>query len=86
MYQRIMLTSDGSPVARAALPHAVALAGAGGATVVLVAAIDSIEELRAEGQPTGWLDLGGGLSDEDIEALSERQRATATTLNRSPRP
>jgi nucleotide-binding universal stress UspA family protein len=79
MYQRVMLTSDGSPLARAALPHAVAMAeAAAGATVVLVAAIDSLEELRAEGQSSGWLDLGGGLSDAELDAAMEQQRALAT--------
>lgn len=78
MYQRIMLTSDGSELARSALPHAVALARAGQAAVVLVASIDGLEELRAEGRPTGWLDLGGGLSGEALEAAVNEQRAVAT--------
>ena len=77
MYQRIRLTSDGSDVARAALPHAAALASIAGATVVLVAAVDSLQELRAEGLPTGWLDLGGALSAGQIEAAIEDQRRLA---------
>ncbi len=78
MYRRIILTSDGSPLARAAVPHALALAAAGPATVLLVAAVDSTEELRAEGQSTGWLDLGGGLTNKEIEASAEEQRRLAT--------
>lgn len=78
MYRRIILTSDGSALARAAVPHALALAVAGPATVLLVAAVDSTEELRAEGQRTGWLDLGGGLTTEEIEAAAEEQRRLAT--------
>jgi len=77
MYRRIMLTSDGSWLASSALPHAVAFATAGDATVVLVAAIDGLEELRAEGRATGWLDLGGELSDADLETGAEEQRALA---------
>jgi len=78
MYQRIMLTTDGSDLASAALPHAAALTVAGGATVVLVAAVDSLEELRAEGRSTGWLDLGGGVTDAEIDALDAEQRAAAS--------
>lgn len=73
-----MLTSDGSALARSAVPHGLALAAAGPATVLLVAAVDSVEELRAEGAPTGWLDLGGGGSDEQIETSAEEQRRLAT--------
>ena len=77
MYRRIMLTSDGSELARAAVPHAVALAAVGGATVLLVAVTDSLEELRAEGVPTGWLDLGGALSSERLNAAVDEQRRLA---------
>lgn len=77
MYERIMLTSDGSVLAHEALAHASAIAAATNATVVLLAAVDSLDELRAEGQPTGWLDLGGELTTEQLEAADQRQRATA---------
>lgn len=78
MYRRIMLTSDGSSLARRALPHAAALARTGNSTVMLLAAIDDIDELRAEGRPVGWLDLGGDLSDEALRAADEEQRRAAT--------
>jgi nucleotide-binding universal stress UspA family protein len=77
MYRRIMLTSDGSQLAAAALPHAVALAEGSDATIVLVAAIDSRQELLAEGVSTGWLDLGGELAEEDLAEADAEQRATA---------
>lgn len=77
MYRRIMLTSDGSLLAAAALPHAAALATASGGTVILVAAIDSLEELRAEGRPTGWLDLGGQLSGDELASAASEQQSLA---------
>jgi nucleotide-binding universal stress UspA family protein len=78
MYQRVMLTTDGSELANAALPHAVALARNSGATLLLLAATDSLDELLAEGNPTGWLDLGGGLSEDDARAALRRQHEAAT--------
>lgn len=78
MYQRVILTSDGSDLARLALPQAAAVAIPGGTTIVLVAAIDSPAEISLEGQPTGWLDLGGSISESEVHAIVEEQRRVAT--------
>lgn len=79
MYQRIILTSDGSLLARLAFPHARAIAAATGATILLLAVTDTVDELLAEGRPTGWLDLGGDLSQDRATDAAEQQRALAET-------
>jgi nucleotide-binding universal stress UspA family protein len=81
VYRRLMVTSDGSELARAALPHAATIASATGASVDLVAVIDSLEEIRAEGYDSGWLDLGGTLSEEQAgEVYREQQTLAAAHL------
>jgi nucleotide-binding universal stress UspA family protein len=78
MYRRVMLTTDGSSLARAALPHAATIAGATGARVDLVAVVDSVEEIRVEGYDRGWIDLGGTLSAAESEEVYREQVALAT--------
>lgn len=45
MYQKILLTDDGSDVANAAIPHAITVAKATGAQVVLLHVIDSLVDI-----------------------------------------
>jgi nucleotide-binding universal stress UspA family protein len=54
------------------------MAAADAGTVILVAAIDGADELLAEGVRTGWLDLGGNLSEADLEEAEREQYRLAT--------
>ena len=81
MYRTIVLTTDGSEVARAAIPHAIQLATMAPETaIVAVTVIDTVAQLLAQGTPSGWGYGGGGIAVESAEAAvaAERQEATAT--------
>jgi len=56
MYKRILLTLDRSPLAEQALPHAVAIAGAFGASLELVGVVPIVaqEAMYAAGAHADW--------------------------------
>lgn len=81
MYRTILLTTDGSELARAAIPHALQLAAmTPDATVVAVTVIDTVAQLLAQATPSGWGYDGGRIAVESAEAAvaAEREAATAT--------
>jgi nucleotide-binding universal stress UspA family protein len=46
MYQRIMLTVDGSELARSAIPHAAAIAGDTSTEVIVMSVVETLEAVR----------------------------------------
>ncbi len=81
MYHTIMLTTDGSDIARAATPHAVTLASmAPEATVVCVSVIDTVAQLLAQATPSGWGYDGGRIAVESAEAAVAAERADAERI------
>ncbi|MCC6236658.1 MAG: universal stress protein [Dehalococcoidia bacterium] len=88
MYRTILLTNDGSEIARAATPHAVQLASmVPDATIVCVTVIDTVAQLLAQATPSGWGYDGGRIAVESAEAAVAAERAdadaTLTTLKAS---
>lgn len=80
MYRTIMLTTDGSEVARAAIPHAVQLATmVPDATIVAVTVIDTVAQLLAQATPSGWGYDGGRIAVESAESAVAAERQEATT-------
>lgn len=81
MYKTILLTTDGSELAQAAVPHALHLAStAGEATIVGVTVIDTVAQILAQASPSGWGYYGGGIAVESAEAAvaAEREEAEGT--------
>lgn len=76
-YRTVMLTTDGSELASAAIPHAAYLAALAGGRVVVVAVVDSEEELLLEGRSSGWVDIGRGLDPAEAQAAVSAERAEA---------
>ncbi len=78
MYRTILLTNDGSEIARAATPHALHLASmAPEATIVCVTVIDTVAQLLAQATPSGWGYDGGRIAVESAEAAVAAERAEA---------
>jgi nucleotide-binding universal stress UspA family protein len=78
VYQKILLTHDGSEVAATAVPHAQMLAQATGASVVVVQVIDSVAHILAQATPATIEPIPAGpltaeLAEESID--SQRQAA-----------
>lgn len=66
MYQRILLTLDGSELARAAIPHAGTIAGGGAAEVTVLEVLPSGETMRTRALSEGY-DFTAG----DLDAAAE---------------
>lgn len=80
MYPTILLTTDGSEVARAATPHALNLASmTPGATILAVSVIDTVSQILAQATPSGWGFGGGRLAVESAEAAIAAEREQAET-------
>lgn len=80
MYPTILLTTDGSEVARAATAHALHLASmTPGATIVAVSVIDTVSQILAQATPSGWGFGGGRLAVESAEAAIAAEREQAET-------
>ena len=79
MYQRIVVPLDGSPLAEAVLPHAVALAQALGAEIHLV----EVVPLETELVNMGFMDPGylGALAIPDMESLTRAMEGRASQAN-----
>jgi nucleotide-binding universal stress UspA family protein len=78
VYKTILLTTDGSEIAQAAVPHAAQLAGlTAGATIVAVSVIDTVGQILAQASPSGWGYYGGGIAVEVAEEAVAAQRAEA---------
>jgi nucleotide-binding universal stress UspA family protein len=81
MYRTILLTTDGSEVARSATAHALNLASmAPDSTIVVASVIDTVAQILAQATPSGWGFGGGSLAVESAEAAvaAEREQAEAT--------
>lgn len=65
MYERIILTDDGSPIARAAIPRAAALAAASDADVLVIRVSEAVGVKPEDLDDGGW---EAYLSDEAAEA------------------
>lgn len=80
MYRMILLTTDGSEVARAATPHALHLASiAPDSTIIAVSVIDTVAQILAQATPSGWGFDGGRIAVESAEAAVAAERAQAET-------
>lgn len=78
VYRTILLTTDGSEIARAATPHALQLASMlPDATVVAVTVIDTVAQLLAQATPSGWGYDGGRIAVESAEAAVAAERTAA---------
>lgn len=78
VYRTILLTTDGSEIAKAAEPHAVQLASmTEDARVVVVEVIDTVSQILAQVTPSGWMGGGGQLAVEAAEGAVAAERAEA---------
>lgn len=68
MYRTIVLTTDGSELARAAVPHVLHIAAASGARVTVLQVIDTVAQIIAQTTPSGW---GGGAGRYTVETAEE---------------
>lgn len=77
MYQRILLTTDASDLADAAVPHALSLAAPAGAEVVVLQVVDSVGQVLAQSTPAGWMGGGGQIAVEEAEQAVRAERQAA---------
>lgn len=78
MYRTILLTTDGSEVARAATVHALNLASmAPESAIVVVSVIDTVAQILAQASPSGWGYGGGGIAVDSAESAVAAERAEA---------
>ena len=78
MYQKILLTNDGSELAAAAVPHAATIAKATGAPLVLLQVIDSVVHVMtmmtpSTMEPMSSGEITAGIAEEGVTA--QRQEA-----------
>jgi nucleotide-binding universal stress UspA family protein len=78
MYQRILLTNDGSELAAAAIPHASTIAKATGAEVVVLQVVDSVAQIMTQ-MTTGTIEPlpAGPVTAEIAEESVGSQHAEA---------
>lgn len=78
MYQKIMVTLDGSELADVALPHASTVAKSAGAAVVVMQVIDSVAQIMSQLAPATIEPMASGaMTAELAEELVAGQRAEA---------
>jgi nucleotide-binding universal stress UspA family protein len=78
VYQKILLPLDGSPTANAALPHAIEMAKATGAEIVLLQVVDSVGRIIAQTTPAGFEPISTGHAVTDVaEQAVNAQRQVA---------
>lgn len=78
MYQKIMLTHDGSETASAAFSHAASIASALDAEVIVTQVVDSVQQVLSETAPTTIEPMPAGrISAEIAEQSVAAQRAAA---------
>ncbi len=82
MYARIMMTTDGSQLARLAIPEVQRLSGPG-TEVLLVQVVDTVGRIVAQTTPAGFdLERVGGFGVEAVEqVVSGQQRAAQAHLD-----
>ena len=78
MYQKILLTNDGSELAAAAVPHAATIAKATGAPLVLLQVIDSVVHVMTMMTPSTMEPMSSGeITDGIAEEAVTAQRQDA---------
>ncbi len=85
MYRRILLTLDGSELARSAIPHARELARDADTEVVIVQVIDTKDMARTKIAPMATIFATGGESVDDLaeSALSAQHQAAHDELKKA---
>jgi nucleotide-binding universal stress UspA family protein len=83
MYSKILLTLDGSDLSRQAIPHAVALAKATGAAVIVAQVIDSEAQMisQTSGVTIEPLPMGRVNADIAREAVQAQREAAQENLD-----
>jgi len=77
MYRTILLSTDGSELAAAAVPNALHLATSTGAVVVVVEVIDTVAQIMAQTTPSGWVGGAGRYAVESAEEVVAAERTEA---------
>lgn len=77
VYQKIMLTNDGSEVAALAIPHVVTVAKGAGAPVVVVQVVDSVAQLISRMTPMIEPVPSGEMTVDLAEDIERSQQAAA---------
>jgi nucleotide-binding universal stress UspA family protein len=77
MYRTILLTTDGSELAAAAVPNALHLATSTGAVVVVAQVIDTVAQIMAQTTPSGWVGGAGRYAVESAEEVVAAERGEA---------
>ena len=82
MYRKILVTLDGSDLSEAAIPHAVSVAKASSAPLVLLQVVDSVAHIMTQATPAGF-DLGGGAMTAQVaeEAVSAQREGAQEFLS-----
>lgn len=77
MYEKVLLALDGSELSASAVPHALAVAKATAAEVVLLQVVDSIGHIVAQYTPAGFEPAPGGVTADIAGEAVEAQRKAA---------
>lgn len=87
MYRKILLPLDGSDLAEAAVPHAIELAKATGASVLVTRVIDSEAQILAQTAPATIEPMPSGRVTAEIarEAVEGQRNAATETLDAARR-
>jgi nucleotide-binding universal stress UspA family protein len=80
VYRKILLTLDGSDVAREAVPHARELARALGAEITLLQVVDSVGHLLAQTATVDPIAAGGVTADVAGQAVAAQRTAAQEYL------
>ena len=82
MYRKILVTLDGSDLSETAIPHAVSVAKASSAPLVLLQVVDSVAHIMTQATPAGF-DLGGGAMTAQVaeEAVSAQRQGAQDSLD-----
>ena len=84
MYQKILLTNDGSDVAALAIPHAITLAKATGASVAVLQVDDRVDHLMTQMTPVTAEPMSSGEVTAEIaeEAVTAQKEAAQAKLSK----
>ena len=77
MYEKVLLALDGSELSASAVPHALAVAKATGAEVVLLQVVDSIGHIVSQYTPAGFEPTPGGVTADIAGEAVDAQRKAA---------
>lgn len=78
MYQRLLVTTDGSADSYAAVAHAAALAVAHHASVVVLEVVETTDDVYRRASAAGWVPSGTGfLTPRNVDSLISAERTAA---------